>query len=71
MISVEVGVRIHGVARERSSRDGNPRWRLRTSLGDYLTAPDAQVGYEVDPASWPGTWRVLHLDRQREVVGVT
>lgn len=38
----------HGATRKNNSRNGNPTWQLHTSEGDYLTATDGSIGYDVD-----------------------
>lgn len=56
-----VEVRILEVVRLRSSRQGNPRFSLKTTRGVFQTAVNSQCAYEVT-AGWELSKRVLHLD---------
>lgn len=44
---------LNGATRQKNSKDGNPVWTLHTSVGDYLTDPDAYIGFEVDNRTNP------------------
>lgn len=48
--------------RERNSANGNPRYRIFTDAGVFLTATDSMVGYEVTQ-SWEGKRATFTLDR--------
>lgn len=39
---------IRGITRRTNSRNGNPRFILHTSEGDYRTQDDAAMGYAVE-----------------------
>lgn len=43
-----IQVRLYGAERRNSSVNGNPRFWLHTSEGDYATQSDAAISYEVE-----------------------
>ena len=38
----------YGANRLKNSTNGNPRWRLRTSVGVFVTQSDSAVNYDVN-----------------------
>lgn len=77
-----VTVTLRGAERGTNTRDGNPRWRLFTSDGEYATAPDSQLGHDVPnhagdtetaggspTESWINRRVVLTLDESGRVTG--
>jgi hypothetical protein len=59
---------IQRVWRMRNDRDGNPRWRLVTEHGEFVTPKNSQVGLSINP-DWRDVSAQL-LIREGEVVGV-
>lgn len=53
---------IEKVKRERNSANGNPRWRVFTSQGVYLTGTDSMIGHEISE-SWQGYESLFTFDR--------
>ena len=48
MPETTITVDLYGAARLNNSRNGNPRFTLRTSDGPIATQTDAAIGYEVE-----------------------
>lgn len=58
-----VTVTLYGATRLNNSVNGNPRWRLHTSEGDFITSSDHALNYEVENrTSKNGRWS--WLDRE-------
>ncbi len=49
-MSKQTVIEVDMLSRERvgCSRNGNPRFRITTDKGTFLTAPDASVSYDIE-----------------------
>jgi len=60
---------VQGAQRLRNSANGNPRYRVFTMDGAYLTKVDAQVNFEV--TNHIGQPVRITLDSDGHIVGIT
>lgn len=63
---------IRRTTRLTNSRDGNPRYILHTSHGDYRTEPDASINYGVPHATGfgPAVMRLELTGPRDTVIGI-
>jgi hypothetical protein len=59
-----VGCIIAKVERATNTTEGNPRWRVFTDAGTWLTKIDATVAFGIDPA-WCEVPAVIDLENAR------
>ena len=57
------------VTRLPSSRNGNPRYEVETTVGTYRTKPDAMHAYALTAGMAPRPV-TLTLDRREQIVGI-
>ena len=64
-----MNVTITKMKREKNSANGNPRWRVFTIHGAYLTSTDSMVSYMISEA-WTGRRVHLTLDHNQCITDV-
>ena len=74
MVSSVVVATSSDVERLRCSSAGNPRWRIVTSSGVFVTSPNSMCAYDVE--NWFRSSRAprfakLTLNRRGQVVGIS
>jgi hypothetical protein len=66
---VKITVRVFELIRHQNTPDGNPRWRLITSHGNYITKDNASVNYEISVGSVLNKFVTIELEKGK-IVGL-
>jgi hypothetical protein len=74
MNSVAVVSTASEVERLRCSSSGNPRWRIITSRGVFVTSPNSMCAYDVENyfrSARAPRFAMLSLNKRGQVVGIS